>query len=340
VFAIQSEAVGVDWDDRVLATHSSPHFMQSAAWAEAKHGGPWKVSRRCLGLDREYPVQVFERAVDRFGVLAHLPRVSGLRVDDVAALTERIRHEHPHAFAAKVEIYQPRDDALAGAFREHGWSPARASQYRHGVVVQTGLAEGEIFARMKKRARNEIRAAERNGVAVLHVELNDEHRRTMRELVRTTADRSQAYFRRPEYVEAVWNAFAARAHGRLYFAYHEERVVAGAFILTYGTTAWYKDGGSLREKPQLMASRLLHWGIIRDLASSGIERYDLGNIPPPGEDGAPGQGLLTFKTAFTDDVVEYMPAFQLSFTDEADQWRRRENEFLRAYHERTGDYWY
>ena len=89
-----------------------------------------------------------------------------------------------------------------------------------------------------------------------------------------------------------------------------------------------------------MASRLLQWRIICDLASNGVVRYDLGHVPPPGEPDAPGQGILVFKSAFARQVLEYMPAFQLSHEERGEAWRQGEGEFLAAYRARTGDYWY
>ena len=338
--AVQSDHVAVGWDDRVLAAHSCPHFMQSSTWESIRSGGPWAASRRGLGAERDYPVHVFERHAEGFGTLQHLPRVSGIAPADIATLTERIRAERGTAFATKIEVHQPRDETLIAAFESTGWLPTRASQYRHTVVVDTAMSEEEIFASMKKRARSEIRVAERNGVIAGRVELNDENRRRMIELVRETEERSGAFFRGSGYLERVWRAFVADDRGHLYFAWHDGRVVAGAFVALYGTNAWYKDGGSLRDQPQLMASRLLQWEIIRDLAASGIERYDLGHVPPPTEPDAPGQGVLTFKSAFAREVLEYMPAFQLSHEDRAEQWRRGENAFIARHLERTGDYWY
>ena len=338
--AVQSEQVSVGWDDRVLATHTIPHFMQSSTWEAVRSGGPWHVTRRGLGVEHDYPALVFERVADGFGILEHLPRVSGLTPDDVPALSERIRADRGTAFATKIEVYQPRDEMLVAAFQANGWLPTRASQYRHTVIVDTGMSEEDILAGMKKRARAEIRAAERNGVVVGRVELSEANRRSMIELLRETEERSGAFFRRSGYLERVWTTFVNDDRGQLYFAWHEGRVVAGAFVARYGSNAWYKDGGSLRDQPQLMASRLLQWGIICDLAEMGIERYELGHVPPPDEPDAPGQGILTFKGAFAQDVLEYMPAFQLSHEDRAEAWRRGESAFLAEHLERTGDYWY
>lgn len=340
MLAVQSDQVAVGWDDRVLAAHTLPHFMQSSTWESVRSGGSWRASRRGLGTERDFPVLAFERVVEGFGMLQHLPRVSGIAAVDVPALTERIRAERGTAFATKIEVHQPRDELLIAAFRSSGWLPTRASQYRYTVVVETAGSEDEILARMKKRARSEIRAAERNGVTAGRVELTEENRSCMIALLRETEERSGAFFRGSEYLERVWTTFADHDRGRLYFAWHDGRVVAGAFIAVYGPNAWYKDGGSLRDRPQLMASRFLQWQIIRDLAAAGLERYELGHVPPPDEPDAPGQGILTFKGAFAQDVLEFMPAFQLSHEDRAEEWRRGESVFIARHLELTGDYWY
>lgn len=338
--AAQSQQVAVAWDDRVLTAHSAPHFMQSSTWETVRSRGPWHVHRRGLGIDRDYPVLVFERLATGYGLFQHLPRVSGIEPGDVGALTERIRAERGTAFATKIEVHQPRDEALVEAFLANGWQPAKASQYRHTVIVDTNASQEQILARMKKRARAEIRVAERHGVEVRRAELDDANRARMIDLVRETEERSGAFFRGDEYLEHVWSTFAADGRGRLYLAWHGDQVVAGAFIARYGPNAWYKDGGSTRDQPQLMASRLLQWRIIRELAADGVERYELGHVPPPGEPDAPGQGILIFKSAFARDVLEYMPAFQLSHEERGEQWRRGEGAFLADHLARTGDYWY
>lgn len=334
------EHVAIAWDEHILARHSLPHFMQSTTWANIRAGGPWRPSRRDLGTGTEFPVLVFQRHAEGFGTLEHLPRVSGIAPADVASLTDRVRAGRGAAFATKIEVHQPRDAELEAAFLANGWLPTRASQYRFGVVVDTSRSEEEILGSMRKRARSEIRAGERNGVVVRRVELTAEHRRLMLSLVETTAARSGAYFRPPEYLERVWSRFDADGRGRLYFASHDGAVVAGAFIALYGTTAWFKDGGSTRDQPQLMASRLLQWSVIRELAAAGIRRYDLGHVPPPDEPDAPGQGVLTFKSAFAPDVVEYLPAFQLGHEPRAEQWRLSESAFVERHLARSGEYWY
>ncbi len=144
------------WDQSVLAWQDHPHYVQGSAWAAAKAGGPWTIEQRDVA---GRAVQVFSREATGFGVLQHAPRVSGIRVEDVPALTEAFREQRGDAFSLKLELYQPRDAALESAFAAAGWVPAKASQYRFGITVRTGDGEDQVFADMKKRARNEIRQA-------------------------------------------------------------------------------------------------------------------------------------------------------------------------------------
>lgn len=326
------------WDALVLAAQDHPHFMQGEAWATAKAGGPWAIERRdAAGL----PVQVFSREAEGFGVLQHLPRVSGIRPESVPALTEALREGRGDAFSLKLEAYQVRDAALDAAFAASGWVPAKASQYRFGVTVRTGDGADQVFADMKKRARNEIRQAEdRHGVTVERAEPTEAAQRELIELIRVTEDRSGAFFRDDDYLLTVWDAFFAAGAGRLYFASYEGRRIAGAFVNTFGTVAHYKDGGSVRDS-RVMAPRLLQWRIMQELAADGILEYDLGNVPPPNAEGASTTGLMIFKGAFARDVVEYQPTYELPFTAARDAWGAGgETRFLAAHKAATGDSFY
>ncbi|MDR5699969.1 lipid II:glycine glycyltransferase FemX [Agromyces aerolatus] len=328
-----------DWDERVLASHSAPHFMQSRTWARIRSGGPWRVGAADLGVAAELPALVFEREAPGTGRLRHIPRLTGVTVADVPALTERVHAERGEAFATKLEIYQERDPGLDAAFAAAGWLPTRASQYRFAVVADLADGADEVLARMKKRARAEIRIGERNGVEVERVEVGGPGSEEMLALVRVTEERSGAFFRRDDYLRAVWAGFAADGRGELYLARHEGRVVSGAFIARYGPRAWYKDGGSLRDVPNLMASRLLQWRVMQELIAGGITAYDLGHVPPPDSGAGNGTGIQTFKTAFA-PVVEFQPAYLLPHSPAAEPWRTGESRFLAEYHAATGDYWY
>jgi hypothetical protein len=332
-----------DWDSRVLAGQGDSHFMQSDAWAAAKAGSPWRLSRiRARQAGSPLPVQLFQRGVPALGTLVHAPRVAGVTADAVPGLTTALRDTAPRgAFAVKLEFFQHDDDALLQQFLANGWMRTKASQYRHAVAVDLTGTEEQVFARFKKRARYEIRSAERGGVVVERVPLTEQNIDTMVDLVNVTKDRSGAFFRDRTYLAAVWTAFAERDQGSLYFASHEGEVLAGAFALTFGPTAWYKDGGSVRSNPKLMAPRYLQWEIMRDLRARGITRYELGNIPAPDAvEASSSAGLYRVKTGFADDTVRYLPAVELPLRRIQGLWHTQEHRFLAAYSRLRHDYWY
>src|SRR5690606_31778687 len=98
---------------------------------------------------------------------------------DVPALTESFRAQRGDAFSLKLETYQPRDPQLESAFAAAGWVPAKASQYRFGVTVDLSDGADAAFTAMKKRARNEIRQAEKHGVVVERVEPTEGNQRIL-----------------------------------------------------------------------------------------------------------------------------------------------------------------
>ena len=203
------------------------------------------------------------------------------------------------------------------------------------------MGEEQLLAGMKHRARSEIRVAERNGVVAGRVELNEENRSRMIELMRETRSARGRSSAASDYLERVWTAFADDDRGDLYFASHEGRVVAGAFVARLrapppGTRTAARCATSHSSWRRGCCSG-------RSSATSprpGSSATTSGTCPRRVEPDAPGQGVLIFKSAFARDVVEFMPAFLLADEPAADDWRRGERDFLADYHQRTGDYWY
>ena len=146
---------------------------------------------------------------------------------------------------------------------------------------------------MKKRARGEIRVAERHGVIV---EPRDARTTRTGSACSTSSARPRSARGRSSAASGYLERGVARRsstddRGHLYFAWHDGQVVAGAFVARYGANAWYKDGGST-PRPAA-ADGLAPAAVGASSATSprdGIERYDLGHVPPPGEPDAPGPG--------------------------------------------------
>lgn len=331
------------WDRHVLASQIRPHFMQSDTWRTFRDLSDWESSQFSarLGDEREFNYQTFTRSIPGLGSIEHAPRVAGIHERNIGAFTDHVRNRSGASFAFKLELFQERDEELEAMFLENGWLPCRASQYRFAVDVDLSGSWEQVSARMKRRARNEFRAGLKAGVVVERVALTKTNVETMLRLVEETRNRTSAFFRSDDYLTNSWHIFEASGQGELWFARVNQDIVAGAFVFTFGPTAWYKDGGSTRTGSKTFAARVLHTEIMRSLNARGYVRYELGNVPAPESNpSGASAGLLTFKGAYSRHVVEYMPAFEYPFRWQAKIWRANESRFVRLYSALSRDYWY
>lgn len=326
-------------DLEILRTQTNPHFMQSDAWASFKRDSAWSI--KTLNAPASPLVaRTFSRNVDGFGTLTHLPRVSGLTTENVAAFTDEVRSGAGDSYAVKLETYQPRDEELVDALIAAGWTGARSTQYRFGVTAELRADADEAFMLIKKRARNEVRQAQARGVTSYRAEPTADVLTRLLDMIDAMQDRSGSFVRSDDYLRASWDAFVSRGQGSFYVAEYESQIVAGAFVIEYGANAFYKDGGSFRVESGIAVGRALQWQIMSDLGQRGFDRYDLGNVPNPAEESATMSGLLIFKSGFAKDITEYMPAMELALGPRADEWRAIEPEFVSGFKSRTGDSFY
>lgn len=329
------------WDDLLL--NSNAHFMQSSSWGESKSKSQWPVSRYiAYTQDGVLPIQVFSRTVPGLGRVHYAPEVCGVNKTNIGALTEQLKKQYGKGLVFKLELYQPYSEDLIQAFKALGWVGANSVQHRNSVIVDLDQAsEEDLFMSLKKRCRYEIRLAKKNGVRVEKVDITDDKLNLLSSLMNATAKRSGAFFRKNSYTNKYWHAFAGSGQGSLYFVWHDMDLLAGAYVIEYGKNAWYKDGGSVRHKSNLMGPRLLQWEIMADLRKRGIKHYDLSGVPAEEDiENSSMKGLYTFKTGFANTTTKFMPAMELPFGHRYPAWPKFEHQFLRIYSGFTKDFWY
>lgn len=330
------------WDKLMLETNRTPHYIQSSAWGESKTRSQWPVSRLIAYTENGIlPIQVFSRTVPGLGTLHYSPEVSGITADNIPTLTKQLYSQYGKGLAFKLELYQPYSERLVKAFENSGWVQGRSVQHRNTIIVDLKGTEEDLIGRLRKRARYEVRVAQRNNVRIEKVSVTPERLGLLATLMNITAKRSGAFFRKSAYTNRYWQSFANTNQASLYFAYHDMDLLAGAFVITYGNGAWYKDGGSVRQKSNLMGPRFLQWEIMRDLQSQNIEFYDLCGIPNLEDlEKSSMKGLYVFKTGFTNETTRFMPTMELPFGKRYPIWQKTENDFLRLYSGFTKDFWY
>lgn len=323
-------------------TRTAAHYMQTDLWGDIKQPQGWRYQEITVPDDVLPYAGAYVRRVPGLGKLYYLPNVEGVTVGNAAAMTTRLREAAKGGFALKLELYQPYDEELLQKLKSEGWHEAvRHIQYRHTILIDLVQDEQALLMSFKKRCRYEIKKSQEAGVTVEQAEPTDDNLQTMYELMHATSRRNKFYIRDKQFSMRYWKKFREEGQLKLFFAKHEGDTLAGAVVLTNNGTAWYKDGGSVRQKSNLMAPRLLQWEIMRALKGSGTRQYDLGGIPDPAkyqESSMPG--IYVFKAGYSREHVMLMPTLELGLKKTYKLWPKAEPQWLRAYNFFARKLWY
>jgi hypothetical protein len=228
------------------------------------------------------------------------------------------------------------DDARL--LRSHGFRRVPTWLDDSTVIVDLRGSEHEVQARFKKRARKSIRRATQEGVTVDRVPATDDNCRTLYEMLDAT---SGGRFRIPglETSTALFQQYEASGDGQLFLARHQGEVVVGAFVSKFGKNALYLGAGSIRKRPGdpflcglggSRAAYALQWEIMRWAREQGCERYDLDGTPSTNtiaDPSHPRHGVGQFKTAFSEEITDYLGAYQIAVRP-WQAWTLRQLEIL------------
>lgn len=319
------------------------HYMQTALWAGVKKRYGWSHYEAAVPELPTGKLIVYTRRVPGLGTVCYAPGVYGLHVKNIPSVTKLLQQTAPkNAFAFRLEASDPLVHETFEALKKQGWKKTlKHVQYRHTVLIDLALPDDQLWMSLKSRGRYEILQAEKFGVVPAEVEPTDENLEKMYELMQITSSRNAFFIRDKAFTYAYWQAFREAGRLRLFFATHEADTLAGAIVLTSGTHAWYKDGGSVRLKSNLMAARLLQWDIIKTLKKQGFTQYDLGGIPDPeSHQDSSMKGIYVFKTAYSKNTVPLTPTLELPLSKKYALWPKAEKQWLRAYNFFAHNLWW
>lgn len=311
--------------------------MQTDIWAQHKSKFGW-TPLKINFQDRIY--YSYNRYVPFLGRLQYLTNISGIDTDNVRVFTREIKKRK--GFAAKLELYQPYNEDLIKSLNSEGWKIAKKHvQYRDTVVIDLTPSIDDIFMSFKSRCRNEARKAINLGLKIEEVKLTELNFDTMFELMSNTSSRKGFFMRDEAFTKNYWLSFTNAGKIHMFFAKYNNEIIAGAIVLVVGENAWYKDGGSVKEKGNLMGPRLLQWEIMKKLKTLGIKQYDLSGVPKESElETSSMRGIYTFKTGYSTEVTELMPTLELPLNYKYRFWGSFEKQWLRIYNLYAHTLWY
>ncbi|MBS3903302.1 MAG: peptidoglycan bridge formation glycyltransferase FemA/FemB family protein [Anaplasmataceae bacterium] len=174
-------------------------------------------------------------------------------------------------------------------------------------VLDLKKNEETLLAEMRKNTRYSIRKAEKDGVKV---EWTDDPSRLIDffPVYEETVERQNFTPFNRRYLEAEFRIMSAAKKALLFTATHDGQVVSVAIIIFNQGSAFYHHGASSQKNPQLTASHLLQWNVIREAKRRGCDMYNFWGIAAPDDSKHPWAGLTRFKMGFGGHAESYLHA--------------------------------
>ncbi|MGV9002121.1 MAG: lipid II:glycine glycyltransferase FemX [Candidatus Saccharimonadaceae bacterium] len=331
------------WDSLILQNPNKGNVFSSFEYSEIKR--LTKYTPRYVLVDK-IAITVLEKATPPLGKLWYLPKGPG--VTSTKALFDILEALKPLAkkagvFAIRIESELERTSRAT--LERHGLKKAAPIIPNPSTItIDISPSLDEIITGLPQKGRHAIRRAERDGVTVEKVVVNEKNAKLMYKLLAKTAE-GQFGIRSYNYYKTFWKSFEAAGLGQLFFAYFEGKVVAGAYAMVFGTKSTYKDGASVRKRTAYGASHLLQWHVIGWAKSQGALVHDFCGSPPSDEIGDvqhPHHGVGLFKLSFSKHVVDFIGCYDYVLSrPRYTAWTKLgERVHRRLYYNRTKDYYY
>ncbi len=298
------------WDDLVLANPDKGNLLQGYEFGQQKATIGWKP--RYIIADK-VALLVLER---RYLFVKHWYIPKGPGVIDIFELERILPHIWKFARSHEVTVLTldpelPSSDEVRAKIQKMQLVPHYTIQANVSTrIMDVSGSLRELLAALPQKARYAIKRAERDGVTIRMIPTTSVNCNIMFNLmIETAGGRYKIYDL--EYYKAYWQRYAKRG-GKLFFAYADNKVVAGAYVHTFGGKGMYKDGASVRDRSVYGASHLLQWHIIMWLKEQRITTYDLCGAPPANEGNNKAHrlyGVGLFKASFAPETTEYIGTF-------------------------------
>jgi peptidoglycan pentaglycine glycine transferase (the first glycine) len=196
----------------------------------------------------------------------------------------------------------PAAERVLSEMKASGWRESQEQvQFRNTVCLDLGGEEAEWLARMKQKARYNLRLAQKKGVEVRVGVQNDLP--LLYRMYAETSVRDGFVIRDEGYYLRLWSMFIDRALAEPLIAEVEGEPVAGIFPFYFAKRAWYLYGMSGQAHRDRMPNYLLQWEAMRRAKARGCTQYDLWGAPDVFDESDSMWGVYRFKEGIGGKVV-------------------------------------
>jgi peptidoglycan pentaglycine glycine transferase (the first glycine) len=320
---------GMDWDERI-AVLPGANILQTREWGEVKRITGWEALGKTwdggAGLVLRRPIRVGGFAA-RLSIL-YIPRGPLLNWGD-GRLRGEILDDLQHLARKSGAIFLKIDPAVVlgigipgdsgdvensiGAdvkadLLHRGWrfSPDQV-QFRNTVIIDLEGTEEVWLARMKQKARYNIRLAQKKGVKVRKGHPQDFH--MLYQMYAETSVRDNFVIRPESYYRQVWTTFHEKGMCVPLIAEVDNEPVAAVILMIFAQRAWYLYGMSRETHREKMPNYMLQWEAMRAAKAAGAVTYDLWGAPDKFVEDDPMWGVFRFKDGLGGKVVRTLGAW-------------------------------
>jgi peptidoglycan pentaglycine glycine transferase (the first glycine) len=303
-----------EWDD-FLETAQGSAYQQTSGWGRVQASIGWRPVRAVVSEDGQIVagVQILTRALPAGGSVGRVTSGPILPENrpDLAELVLNEMMSVGRASSVRYLVANPPQggDWMCNELTRRGFRPS-AFQPESTATICIDLQPDldGLLAKMTRKRRQNIRAAERRGVTVRRGSEADLP--VFNHLKSAHAARIGYTPREEGYYTELWRALAPRRHIELFIAEYEGGPVSALLVIPFGDMCYHMERPWSGEHGDLKPNELLDWQAIRYAKSEGYRFTDLGGIRPDARatssDGpAPSQltGWESFKLGYGGELI-------------------------------------
>lgn len=160
------------------------------------------------------------------------------------------------------------------------------------ALIDLTQSEEEILTAMKPKGRYNIKVARKKWVVVEQVDTHIWNIKKFHKLMSETTARDCFAGNTLEYYKTFLESLE---NSQMFFAYHEQEIIAAGIFVTQGDVMTYYYGASSNHKRNLMAPYLLQWTAIEHAIKRGCKIYDFLGVAGDDEKNSSLAGVTDFK---------------------------------------------
>lgn len=322
---------GEDWN-RTAAALEGAHLLQSWEWGQFKKAYGWQPLPRVWSDEQGTPraaALTLQRTLAPLGLnVLYVPRGplvdwtdAGWRTRVLAELETIARRRRAIFIKIDPEVVvgtgvpgqetaQERESGqvVQADLRARGWKfSSEQIQFRNTVMIDLTEPEDAWLARLKQKARYNLRLGEKRAVQVRMGNTAD--LQMLYQMYAETSVRDGFLIRSVDYYLNLWTLFLNANRLDVFIAQVEGQPVAAIMVFYFAEKAWYLQGMSTALHREKMPNYLLQWHAMRRARARGCKSYDLWGAPDQFTEQDGLWGVYKFKDSLGGQTVRTIGAW-------------------------------